>query len=155
MQVCENESPKSDRAEAAPVPTLMACVAQGATMPGLPRGRAWWPRAEEVGSQTRRMSWRRQDPAVPCAEMLHRGARRRIYVIYANHRNRLKLVGVVAAAALVVGACSGSATPSPSAAAASSAPASSAAASTAPAASSGGAAGTPLFVAIDKSADQQ
>ena len=74
---------------------------------------------------------------------------------YANRRNGLKLVGVVAAAALVVGACSGSATPSPSAAAASSAAASSAAASGAPAASSGGAAGTPLFVAINKSADQQ
>lgn len=70
---------------------------------------------------------------------------------YSYRRNALKLIGVVAAAALVVGACSGSATPSPSAAAASSAPA----ASGAPAASSGGAAGAPLFVAINKSADQQ
>jgi L-arabinose transport system substrate-binding protein len=71
-------------------------------------------------------------------------------VTYANRRNGLKLVGVVAAAALVVGACSGSATPSPSAAASSSSPAASS-----PAASSGGGAGAPLFVAINKSGDQQ
>jgi L-arabinose transport system substrate-binding protein len=77
--------------------------------------------------------------------MLPKGARRRINVTYANRRNGLKIVGILAAAALVVGACSGSATPSPSAAAASAA-APSAAASTASA---------PLFVAINKSADQQ
>lgn len=63
---------------------------------------------------------------------------------YANCRSGLKIVGVLATAALVVGACSGSATPSPSVAGASTAPS--------PAASS---ASAPLFVAINKSADQQ
>lgn len=65
---------------------------------------------------------------------------------YANRPNGLKIVGILATAALVVGACSGSGTPSPSVAASSAA---------SPAASDGGSPGGQLFVAINKSADQQ
>ena len=60
----------------------------------------------------------------------------------ANRHSGLRMAGMIAAAAIIVTACSSSATPSPSTAAGGS-----------PAASGGGSA--PLFVAINKSADQQ
>jgi len=64
-------------------------------------------------------------------------------VTFANRRSGLRIVGVLAVAALLVGACSSSSTPAPAAAAASAA------------ASSAGGGSAPLFVAINKSADQQ